>query len=106
MQNSARGRQDRLNRRGKESLVAPAKLADVAEALGCIEFKLIDAVKAGSVSGVRDRNDDWWISSKRGAAPSSQQEKPLPNPEDFSDPKAAKAVRAMREALRVSGGRK
>jgi septal ring factor EnvC (AmiA/AmiB activator) len=30
----------------------------------------------------------------------------LPNPEDFSDPKMAEAVRAMREALRVSGGRK
>lgn len=54
----------------KERLVAPAKLADVAEALGCMEFKLIDAVKAGSVSGVRDQNDDWWISSKRFAAPS------------------------------------
>jgi hypothetical protein len=30
----------------------------------------------------------------------------LPSPDDFSDPKVAEAVRAMREALRVSGGRK
>ncbi len=33
-------------------------------------------------------------------------EKPRPNPEDFTDPKMADAVRAMREALRVGGGRK
>ena len=32
--------------------------------------------------------------------------RPLPNPEDFTDPKMADAVRAMREALRVGGGRK
>lgn len=28
----------------KDSLVAPARLSDVAEAIGCLEFKVIDAV--------------------------------------------------------------
>jgi DNA-directed RNA polymerase subunit K/omega len=30
--------------------------------------------------------------------------KPLPKPEDFADPRAAAAVRAMLDALKVSGG--
>ena len=33
-------------------------------------------------------------------------EKPLPKPEDFSDPKVAAAVRAMLEALDATGWKK
>jgi cell division protein FtsN len=33
-------------------------------------------------------------------------EKPLPKPEDFSDPQVAEAVRAMLEALNITGWRR
>ena len=58
----------------------------------------------------RDREDEKRRIDAAAAAARREaakpKEKPLPNPEDFTDPKMADAVRAMREALRVGGSRK
>ena len=53
---------------------------------------------------LKQRIDAAAAAARREAA--KIKEKPRPNPEDFTDPKMADAVRAMREALRVGGGRK
>jgi hypothetical protein len=48
------------------SIAAPERLSDVSEALGLLEFRLIDAVKAGLVDGVVDQDGEWWVSAKNG----------------------------------------
>ena len=46
------------------SLPASVPLSDVSDAIGMLEFRLIDAVKAGLVYGILDRDGDWWLSAK------------------------------------------
>jgi hypothetical protein len=49
-----------------QSLAAAVRLSDVSEALGILEFRLVDAVKTGAVEGIIDRDGDWWIAAKNG----------------------------------------
>jgi len=76
------------------------RLEELAHALA--EARARDEAEAKRREHSRQRSK----AASQSAVVSPASEKPLPKPEDFTDPQMAAAVRAMLDALGASGGRK